>query len=753
MKSPEFITARSSRRLIVRSFFVPLLLPAMLCAPGCRTFQSKEAIPAHQTVKFLVIGCGPYTPQEEIDLGQYVDQANAQAEGEFLVHLGDIQTQSRTASSSYCAAIAEVLRRADMPTFIVPGDNEWNDQEDPERAWDFWSRSFMQFHRYWDRAHSFRKNYPVSGGVQHQEARPENFAFVRKGVLFIGINLPGGAVHDAAEWARRLPENAAWVAGNLRLFKEDVRAAVVFAQALPTDKHDAFSVPFRLASHAFGKPVLYLHADGYAWQVARPRAEQNILQVQTDQLGLAPPLLVTVSENESEPFEFDRQQLRGPYLALGTPTSMRIVWRTPAKSEPIVRFGRSPDLLDDVVPPGEILTRTKDHPDALVALHSAPEGTCQHEATVSGLAPATTYYYAVYDGDRLLAGGEESHRFKTHPAAGAHAPLRFWVVGDSGTGDSVQSNVHNAMLEFTRRQNRPIDIYLHVGDMAYGRGLDEEFDRNFFKPYRQTLRNTVCWPAMGNHEGLTSNGQTQIGPYYDCYILPAHGEAGGLSSGTEAYYSFDYGSAHFVVLDSYDLDRSPNAPMARWLASDLESTDTDWIFAYWHHPPYTKGSHDSDAEHELVEMRENIMPILEAGGVDMVFSGHSHIYERSMLIDGAYATPTTAEGVILDDGDGDPSGDGSYRKSAGLYPHEGMVAVVTGHGGAGVSRKGTVPVMRRVIHPEHGSMIVDVEGDTATVTMLNAQGEQRDAFQIIKRGRVSQTRVVDPFQLPPYGNK
>ena len=389
----------------------------------------------------------------------------------------------------------------------------------------------------------------------------------------------------------------------------------------------------------------------------------------------------------------------------------------------------------------------------MVALHSAPEGTCQHEATVSGLAPATTYYYAVYDGDRLLAGGEESHRFKTHPAAGAHAPLRFWVVGDSGTGDSVQSNVHNAMLEFTRRQNRPIDIYLHVGDMAYGRGLDEEFDRNFFKPYRQTLRNTVCWPAMGNHEGLTSNGQTQIGPYYDCYILPAHGEAGGLSSGTEAYYSFDYGSAHFVVLDSYDLDRSPNAPMARWLASDLESTDTDWIFAYWHHPPYTKGSHDSDAEHELVEMRENIMPILEAGGVDMVFSGHSHIYERSMLIDGAYATPTTAEGVILDDGDGDPSGDGSYRKSAGLYPHEGMVAVVTGHGGAGVSRKGTVPVMRRVIHPEHGSMIVDVEGDTATVTMLNAQGEQRDAFQIIKRGRVSQTRVVDPFQLPPYGNK
>ena len=62
------------------------------------------------------------------------------------------------------------------------------------------------------------------------------------------------------------------------------------------------------------------------------------------------------------------------------------------------------------------------------------------------------------------------------------------------------------------------------------------------------------------------------------------------------------------------------------------------------------------------------MPILESGGVDLVLTGHSHIYERSMLMDGAYATPTVAEGVILDDGDGDPHGNRSYRKSAGLPP-------------------------------------------------------------------------------------
>src|SRR5688572_22310185 len=62
------------------------------------------------------------------------------------------------------------------------------------------------------------------------------------------------------------------------------------------------------------------------------------------------------------------------------------------------------------------------------------------------------------------------------------------------------------------------------------------------------------------------------------------------------------------------------------------------------------------------------MPILEEAGVDLTLTGHSHIYERSMLIDGAYSTPTTARGVVLDDGDGNPAGDGAYLKGAGLQP-------------------------------------------------------------------------------------
>ena len=85
------------------------------------------------------------------------------------------------------------------------------------------------------------------------------------------------------------------------------------------------------------------------------------------------------------------------------------------------------------------------------------------------------------------------------------------------------------------------------------------------------------------------------------------------------------------VTDEYRTD--PGA-MATWLRSDLASTSQNWTIAFWHHPPYSKGSHDSDTEYELVGMREVFLPILEANGVDLVLTGHSHDYERTWLING-----------------------------------------------------------------------------------------------------------------------
>ncbi len=453
---------------------------------------------------------------------------------------------------------------------------------------------------------------------------------------------------------------------------------------------------------------------------------------------------------------------REPYLQLATPDSMRIVWRTASPMTPVVRFGKKADDLDQIAASESVVARRlpgESGGEAGMPLHSAPTGTWQFEVSIHGLENDTRYWYAIFDGDRRLTpDGEagETYFFNTypkrHPAPNplvelltADPSLTFWVVGDSGTGGSDQIAVFDAMREYIKKQKVDVDMYLHVGDMAYGSGTDAEFAERFFAIYEPLLRNTVCWPAMGNHEGKTSRGETGVGPYYDAYVCPTRAEAGGVASGLEAYYSFDYGPVHFVVLDSHDLDRSRNAPMAQWLKADLEQTQAEWLVAYWHHPPYTKGSHDSDVERQLAEMRENYMPLLESAGVDLVLGGHSHIYERSMLIDGAYATPTTAEKVILDDGDGDADGDGAYRKSGGLKPNQGTVAVVAGNGGTGLRRKGTMPVMRSIL-TEHGSLLVTIDGDTMKGVMINKAGVERDVFSIEKRGEVIPQRVISPWQ-------
>ena len=442
---------------------------------------------------------------------------------------------------------------------------------------------------------------------------------------------------------------------------------------------------------------------------------------------------------------------RGPYLQLATENSIRIVWRTQKKITPIVRYGLTANDLNMLCSGDSIDLRQteKSHQSTTTKpLFTAPKGTIQFEATVTKLQPDTRYHYAIYDGDKRLTPADQPFTFRTHPEPGTKRDAYIWVVGDSGTGDKNQKQVHQALIDFNKKNNLTLDLYLHVGDMAYTKGKDNEFQKNFFAIYQSTLRNTVCWPSMGNHEGATSNGKTGTGPYYDAYITPTKAEAGGVPSGNESYYSFDYGRIHFVVLNSHDLDRRPAATMAQWLREDLAKTSpkkTDWIIAYWHHPPYTKGSHDSDKEHQLIEMREHIMPILESNGVDLVLTGHSHIYERSMLMDGAYETPTVAENKILDDGDGDEKGDGAYQKSPGLPPNQGTVQIVTGHGGKKMKRRGYSPVMRRSLL-QFGSTLINVKGSELRVSMLNANGKIADQFQIHKKQPVQPTRIAKPWQ-------
>ena len=397
---------------------------------------------------------------------------------------------------------------------------------------------------------------------------------------------------------------------------------------------------------------------------------------------------------------------RSPYLQVATTDSMVVAWKTWTDTPGEVRWGPSATALDRSA--------------------SSPTGQ-RHAAQLTGLEPDTRYFYAVYSGDTLLAGGAD-HWFRTAPAVGSRAPVRMWVVGDSGVSTLAQFRVRDAMLDLVR--GTPADLFLHVGDMAYTDGTEDEFTANFYGPYAEILRNVPIWPALGNHEGHTSVSATESGPYYDGYVLPRAGEAGGLASGTEAYYAFDYANAHFVVLDSFDSSRLPDGAMLTWLREDLAATDQEWIIAFWHHPPYSKGSHDSDTEGELTEMREHALPILEDAGVDLVLGGHSHVYERSYLLDGSYETPSTDAGIV-DDSDGSPQGDGPYRKAPDLAAHDGAVYIVAGHGGSPVDASGHHPVMHTV-EAANGSLIVDLQANTLHVRNLRQDGRITDEVAIIK---------------------
>ncbi len=136
-------------------------------------------------------------------------------------------------------------------------------------------------------------------------------------------------------------------------------------------------------------------------------------------------------------------------------------------------------------------------------------------------------------------------------------------------------------------------------------------------------------------------------------------------------------------------------------------------------------------------MRENLLPILEVAGVDLVLAGHSHIYERSYLIDGTYSTPTPdfatldAAGNIVDSGDGRLAGDGVYSKSAGSQPNEGTVYVVAGHGGQGTGGAGNHPVMF-FSETANGSLLIEFSPDELTLRNVRVDGTITDNFTIIK---------------------
>ena len=412
--------------------------------------------------------------------------------------------------------------------------------------------------------------------------------------------------------------------------------------------------------------------------------------------------------------------IRGPYLQSGTSTSAIVKWRTTDSTDTKLWYGTDVHNLNFT----EVST------DSLI----------DHEVTISGLTPNTTYYYAIGDSGGQMEGGfgNENFYFTTAPPIGTSQPITAWILGDCGTADEDQEAVRNAYYNYIDTNHT--DMILLLGDNAYSDGWDTEYQDAIFEMYPAKLSNTMLWSCPGNHDYAGQSGLEA--DYYDIFSFPTSGEAGGLASNTEKYYSFDYGNMHIISLDSHNESRDPGSPMLVWLENDLAATTQEWIIVIFHHPPYSKGSHDSDSssENRMIEMRENVMPICEAYGVDLVLNGHSHAYERSKLIHGHYGFSSTFDSLthLIDEGDGKLDGTGAYEQNANS---EGSVYVVTGSAGKKSSVDGH-PIMHYWVS-QLGSTILEVDGAQMDVKFLNEFGVVEDYFTLVQNG-VPVIKWVDP---------
>jgi predicted phosphodiesterase len=294
------------------------------------------------------------------------------------------------------------------------------------------------------------------------------------------------------------------------------------------------------------------------------------------------------------------QVVGGPYAVNVGPRSATVMW---------------------VVQTGEVSLRS-----ALGNVEKTVPVLRAEKAIFTGLEPGTTYTYQAF------SGGAGKGSFKTPPAG--EARFQFVVYGDTRTRHEVHRNVVAAILRYAQP-----DFVIHTGDLTYD-GNDPTLWPIFFGIERELLRKTAFYPALGNHE----NGAAS---YFD--FLSAR-----------SYYSFNWGSAHFTVIDS-DIESAGTTPEerdafwqieTRWLEADLRGAqDAQLRFVFAHHPPMTavKGRPANYGHMTALE------PMFEKYRVSAGFFGHDHNYQH-YLKDGLHYFISGGGGAPLYDVDSPPAG-------------------------------------------------------------------------------------------------
>lgn len=375
-------------------------------------------------------------------------------------------------------------------------------------------------------------------------------------------------------------------------------------------------------------------------------------------------------------------------------TTMTITWRTESQqTSALVEYGEHSWLESET--PG-------------ITVQAIEPGKWYHTVELVNLKPATRYYYRVQG-----TSGEwtPSYSFRTAPTT--TADFHFAVFGDNGTqydGTIASQTIKQKIAEATP------DFVLTTGNLSYADG-DTCLDRTpcvarswekWLTEVTQFSKERPLLPVLGNRENL-SEVRFDWGEYFftRSFSLPAQNG--------EGTYSFDYGNAHIIALNSNDLESLRGGWQYRWLVDDLTRTQKTWKIVYLHHPVYSSG-----VAMGVGVFQQWLGPVFDQFDVDLVLAGHNHGYERTFPLRTGTATHADAPLVA------------SIDRASYVNP-QATVYVVTGGGGIALDEfTDAQPSWSAVRRADYEFVDVDISDTTMTVKSLKTDGGELDSFVISK---------------------
>jgi 3',5'-cyclic AMP phosphodiesterase CpdA len=469
--------------------------------------------------------------------------------------------------------------------------------------------------------------------------------------------------------------------------------------------------------------------------------------------------------------------LEKPYLQLGdspklaASESLVLLWHTdntPAEWSVEVRTSKDskwramekPFSTTVLAPAGAPAVAGRDGAKTDAPGSPAIEPHLVYRARLTGLIPGLEFRY------RVLKSGKTVFESTARPRKSASQAHRFVLFGDCGQGTPAENAVaYQASLV------KPDFIFI-PGDIVYGSGRISEYRTKFFPSYNADeasagagvplLRSIPFIAAPGNHDTDLRNYQrfpdalayflywdqplngpiAPSGAVKAAHVLTGNADAQPMFiEGAKpryprmANFSFDYGNAHWTVIDANTYMDWSNPSLREWLAADLAAARfATWRFVGFHQPGFNS-SHQHFAEQQM----RALSPIFEAGKVDVVFSGHVHNYQRSFPLrfvpkpqpDGS---PSGPKGEVA----GDWTLDQTFGDGAGKAP-QGVVYIVSGAGGAELYNpeqqtdpSSWQPFTNKFFSQQNSFSVVDIDGRTFRLRQISDTGRELDAFRIVK---------------------